>query len=118
MMLKRIIGRFKTRVRDWHLRAIPNAMPVKSVCVVSVMLMADTGERRLAQMDWDLTIEDFPALKKANRLLLAIRVWENGDTATNLCALAHLLPDIEQFPLPDIHASRLENRRESPLQSK
>jgi hypothetical protein len=109
-MFKRLIGRFKIRIGDWLLRRIPcRAIPVKSAHTVQVMLMADTGEQWLAQLDWQVTDKDFPALKKADALLLAIRVWQDGDTSTNLRALAHLLPDKEDSysSIPNNHANQI-----------
>jgi hypothetical protein len=101
-MLKKLIQRCRCHVTDWLLRRLPHyrAMPVTSPRLVRVKLLAETGEKWLSELEWDVTLEDFPELKGANCLLVSLRVWEDGDTSTSHYALAHLLPDKRPFPLP------------------
>jgi hypothetical protein len=69
--------------------------------ISQVQLMADTGTKILAQIDWDLTYQDFPELKNARHIALAVSIWEDGNTSARLAAFVHLLPDKRHSPLPN-----------------
>jgi len=101
-MLKKLIQRWRCRFNDWLLRRIPHrVIQTKSPKLVRVQLMADTGAKVLAQIDWDVTCQDFPELENARHIALAVSIWEGGDTSTRLAAFAHLLPGKRHSPLPN-----------------
>ena len=98
-MVRRLVGCFD----DWRLRRMPvRVILVEKPLLVRVYLMGDEGETWLAQIDWEVTAKEWPALNHVKTIMLGVDIWEGEGIVKT--SVAHLLPDTRRSPLPYSHA--------------